>query len=134
MSDPHIHFDADHVPESERLNPHAHTDFDWAQLIKECDGEIQKTKRDLTEEEYERVHEALIVILAWVFGGKDTQGRSWVMLIAARAITIGSLVCPRLMESGGSRKAIARALKISKQADHARTGDAAAYLKRMAKG
>lgn len=134
MSDPHIHFDADHVPESERLNPHAHTDFDWAQLIKECDGEMQKTKRDLTEEEYERVQEALIVILAWVFGGKDTQGRSWVMLIAARAITIGSLVCPRLMESGGSRKAIARALKISKQADHARTGDAAAYLKRMAKG
>ena len=134
MSNPHIHFDADHVPESERLNPHAHTDFDWAQLIKDCDGEMQHVKRDLSEEEYERVQEALIVLLAWVFGGKDTQGRSWVMLIAARAITIGSLVCPRLMESGGSRKAIARALKISKQADHARTGYAAAYLKRMAKG
>lgn len=134
MSDPHIHFDADHVPESERLNPHAHTDFDWAQLIKDCDGEMQHVKRDLSEEEYERVQEALIVLLAWVFGGKDTQGRSWVMLIAARAITIGSIVCPRFMQAGGSRKMIAKALRISKQADHARRGEASEYLKRVAKG
>ena len=134
MSNPHIHFDADHVPESERHNPNAHTDFDWAKIVEECDGQIEKTTRDLTDEEYERVQEALIVILAWVFGGKDTQGRSWVMLIAARAITIGSLVCPRFLESGGSRKHIAKALRISKQADHTRKGEAAAYLKRVAKG
>ena len=134
MSNPHIHFDADHVPESERHNPSASTDFDWPQLIQECDGQIEKTTRDLTDEEYERVQEALIVILAWVFGGKDTQGRSWVMLIAARAITIGSLVCPRFLEFGGSRKHIAKALRISKQADHARKSEAAEYLRRVAKG
>lgn len=57
MSNPHIHFDADHVPESERHNPHASTDFDWAQLVEDCDGQLEKTKRDLTEEEYERDRE-----------------------------------------------------------------------------
>lgn len=129
MSELHINFDADHVPESERHNPHASEAFDWESVFASLDGEILEVRQELSEEEMKRLCAALCRLLAFVVGARDTQNRGRFASIGARAVAVLSIVTPKLVDE--SQSDIARAQGKSKQAVNALYQDAREFIRTL---
>jgi hypothetical protein len=129
MSDPHIHFDADHIPESERHNPHASTDFDWESVLAGLDGELDGLRADLGEERFAQVMEALTLVFAWLLGTRDTGNHGLDAAIGRRTISLAIVLFPSLVQA--SRVELCADLEVSKQALAQSVEEARRFLKRV---
>jgi hypothetical protein len=132
MSEPHLDFSQDHLPTAERHNEHASTDFDWEALLQKCDGELEVARKELTQDQFAILEERLVMILAFIFAGRDNGNKGWVLTVGRRAIAIGSILCPRFLDEDGQGR-LAKAMEISKQAESDNRADAFKYLLTVAK-
>lgn len=128
MSQPtHLDFTQDKVPAAELENPSTHTDFDWEELVRRVEGDLEDAQKELSESDYKRLKERLVLILAWVFSGRDNGNKGWKHSVANRAIAMGAVLCPNfLLEDGQAR--LAEVMKVSKQAAGELKRDAIEHL------
>lgn len=111
-----LQFDRDALPKSERENPSASSQFDWAGVFAECDRELTEACEDLEPSERRQLAEAVSRILRWVYAvGPIPKARRMDTAIGRRAIALGLHLCPDAMPVEG-QGANARALRLSKQA------------------
>lgn len=110
---PHVDFERDTLPRSERENPAASSSFDWDEVFAECDRELDSAAEQLEPSERQQVAEALVRILGWIFADGRGAKRSRVDQAAGRrAIALRLYLCP---DPTGSLSKQAREIGIRKQ-------------------
>lgn len=129
MSETHLDFGHDHIPESERHNPHAFESFDWAKIFEDLDGEVESAERELSAEEFAKLSAVLVRLLGWCVSGKDTQNRGMAPNVCGRTFALLAAVSPKLV--GVTQAEVAARLGISKQRVSVTFAEARAHVRRL---
>lgn len=127
MSEPHLDFSQDHLPTAERHNEHASTDFDWPELFRNCDGELEHLKESLSHADFVRLEAAIISIIAYAIDTRDNMNVGFDRAVGRRLLYLASVLCPRIV--GMKRREMTRNFGITKQAVSVGVADARRFLR-----
>lgn len=71
--------------------------------------------------------ERIVLILAWVFSGRDNGNKGWKHSVANRAIAMGAVLCPNFL-TDEAQSGLADVMNVSKQAAGELKRDARDFL------